>query len=328
MMKAILVKEPGDADRLVIGEAPTPKPADDELLVKVKAAALNRADILQRQGRYPPPPGASPILGLDMAGVVEQAGPKCVRWRQGDRVFSLLSGGGYAEYVTVSGEMAMPVPESLSFEEASSIPETFLTAYQALFWLGGLQAKEWALVHAGASGVGTAAIQLAREVGAGVIATAGSDQKLAACLRLGSAVAINYKEGPFAPKVLAATEDRGVNLILDFVGAPYWEQNLSSLALGGRLVLLATMGGSEVGHLNISALMRKWVQIIGTTLRPRSQDYKISLTRDFGRFALPRFADGRLKPVVDRIFPWEKAAEAHRYMEENKNIGKIVLNGM
>lgn len=325
-MKAILVKEPGDADQLTIGEFPTPQPAAEELLVKVKATALNRADILQRQGRYPPPPGASPILGLDMAGIVEHAGAKCVRWHKGGRVCGLLSGGGYAEYVVINEKMAMPIPENLSFEEAASIPEVFITAYQALFWLGKLQAKEDILIHAGASGVGTAAIQLAKEIGANkIIVTASSERKLNACRQLGAAVAISYKEGAFAPKVLAATENRGVDLILDFIGAPYWEGNLSSLALEGRLILLATMGGVDVEHLNLGAIMRKRIQVIGSTLRVRSQDYKVKLTHDFSEFALPRFAAGKLKAVIDRTFSWEEATKAHQYMEANMNIGKIIL---
>jgi putative PIG3 family NAD(P)H quinone oxidoreductase len=324
-MKAILIKELGNADQMRIGEVLAPKPADDELLVKVKAAALNRADILQRQGHYPPPPGASPILGLDMAGIVEQVGIKCTGWKPGDRVCGLLSGGGYAEYAVINAKMAMPVPENLSFEAAASIPEAFLTAYQALFWLGDLQPKENILIHAGASGVGTAAIQLVKEAGANAMVTAGSERKLDACRQLGATTAINYKESPFAPKVLAATENRGVDLILDFVGAPYWEQNYTALAPDGRLIFLATMGGSELAHFSLSSLMRKRIKLIGSTLRVRSLDYKIRLTQDFAQFALPRFADGRLKAVVDKTFPWEEVAKAHGYMEENLNIGKIVL---
>jgi putative PIG3 family NAD(P)H quinone oxidoreductase len=327
-IKAILVKEPGDADQLILGTYPMPEPSDDELLVKVKATALNRADILQRRGLYPPPKGASPILGLEMAGIVEWVGPKCYGWRPGDRVFGLLPGGGYAEYAVLPETMAMPIPENFSFEEAAAIPEVFLTAYQALFWLGNLQKKEEVLIHAGASGVGTAAIQLVREKGATAIITAGSEQKLAVCRELGAQTAINYKEGPFAPKVLEATENRGVNLILDFIGASYWEQNLSVLATDGRLVLIALLGGAKVDQLDLRVLLKKRIQITATTLRARSQDYKIRLARDLSEFALPRFKDGRLKPVIDRIFPWEEVVQAHRYMEENKNIGKIILNNM
>jgi putative PIG3 family NAD(P)H quinone oxidoreductase len=324
-MKAILVKEPGDAGQLIMGTYPIPEPSDDELLVKVKATALNRADIMQRQGRYPPPEGASLVLGLEMAGVVEWVGPKCSGWSPGDRVFGLLPGGGYAEYAVIPGAMAMPIPENFSFEEAAAIPEVFLTAYQTLFWLGNLQEKEVVLIHAGASGVGTAAIQLAREKGATVIITAGSEQKLAACRELGAKTAINYKEGSFAPKVLETTENRGVNLILDFVGAAYWEQNLSVLATDGRLVLISTLGGTKVERLDLRVLMKKRIQITATTLRARSQDYKVRLTWDLSEFVLPCFKDGRLQPVIDRIFPWEEVVQAHRYMEENKNIGKIIL---
>jgi len=324
-MKVILVKEPGDAGQLVLGTYPMPEPSNDELLVKVKATALNRADIMQRQGRYPPPKGASPLLGLEMAGVVEWVAPKCSDWRPGDRVFGLLPGGGYAEYALIPEAMAMPIPENFSFEEAAAIPEVFLTAYQTLFWLGNFQKKEVVLIHAGASGVGTAAIQLAGEKGATVIITAGSERKLAACREIGAKMAINYKEGPFAPKVLEATENRGVNLILDFIGAAYWEQNLSVLATDGRLVLIAMLGGAIVERLDLRILLKKRIQITATTLRARSQDYKIRLVRDLSEFALPRFKDGRLKPAIDRIFPWEEVVQAHRYMEENKNIGKIVL---
>ena len=327
-MKAILVKEPGDADQLTLGTYPIPEPADNELFVKVKATALNRADVLQRKGFYPPPKGASPILGLEMAGVVERIGSKCSGWKAGDRVFGLLPGGGYAEYVSLPGAMAMPIPDNLSFEEAAAIAEVFLTAYQTLFWIGKIQADDIVLIHAGASGVGTAAIQLVKEAGATCIITAGSEQKLRTCLELGATEAINYKEGPFARKVLQVTNNRGVDVILDFVGASYWEQNLSVLATDGRWVLIAVLGGTKVEQLNLGALMKKRIQLTATTLRARSQEYKIQLTQDFAEFSLPRFSDGRLKPVIDRVFPWEHVVEAHRYMEANKNIGKIILNGM
>ncbi len=327
-MKAILVKEPGDAHQLMLGTYPAPIPADDELLVNVKAAALNRADIYQRKGFYPPPKGASPILGLEMAGIVERVGTRCSGWQPGDRLFGLLPGGGYAEYVSIPAAMAVPIPENLSFEEAAAIAEVFLTAYQALFWIARIQSGETVLIHAGASGVGTAAIQLTRESEATAVVTAGTDEKLDACRELGAKAAINYKEGPFAQKVLNATEDRGVDLVLDFVGAAYWDQNLSVLATDGRWVVISILGGSKVEQVDLRMLIKKRIQLTATTLRARSQDYKIRLTRDFSEFALPRFADGRLKPVIDRIFPWEQVVEAHCYMEANKNIGKIILNNM
>ena len=227
------------------------------------------------------------------------------------------------------GAMAMPIPGNLSFEEAAAIAEVFLTAYQALFWIGKIQSGDTILIHAGASGVGTAAIQLVKEAGGRSIITAGSEKKLAFCQELGANVALNYKEGEFAPKVLEASNQMGVDIVLDFVGGPrtgsrilrYWRQ----MRVG---VLIALLGGAKVEQVNLGILLKKRIQLSATTLRARSQDYKVCLTRDFSEFALERFADGRLKPIVDRVFPWEEVAEAHRYMEANKNIGKIVLNGM
>lgn len=327
-MRAILVTEPGGVDVLRLGEHADPAPARGELLVEVRAAALNRGDILQRQGKYPAPPGASPLLGLEVSGVVRDVTEDCGGWRTGDRVCGLLTGGGYAEYAVLPAGTAIPVPENLTFEEAAAIPEAFLTAYQTLFWLGKLEADEWVLVHAGASGVGTAAIQLVREAAARAIVTAGSERKLKACLELGAEVAIDREAGDFVRRVLDATDQRGANLILDFVGATYWEGNLDSIAMDGRLILIGTLGGSRVDRFDLAAIMRKRVQVVGTTLRARSLEYKERLTRDFTDFAFPLFADARLKPVVDRVFRWEDVARAHRYMEENRNIGKIVLNGM
>jgi tumor protein p53-inducible protein 3 len=327
-LRAILVREPGGPEQLELGEHPQPQPGDDEMLVKVRAAALNRADILQRQGKYPPPSGASPLLGLDIAGVVERAGPRCADWKPGERVFGLLSGGGYAEYAVLPCAMAMRVPDALSFEEAAAIPEAFLTAYQCLFWLARFERGERVLIHAGASGVGTAAIQLAREAGAYVLATAGEKEKLDACRRLGAEVAIDYRAEDFAEVVLQGTAGRGADVILDFVGASFWEQNWRTVAVDGRWILIGTLGGSRVERLDLGALMRKCLQLTGTTLRGRSLEYKSALTRDFASSALPALAQGRLRPVVDRVFPWQQVADAHRYMEENRNIGKIVLNGM
>ncbi|MBD3306461.1 zinc-binding dehydrogenase [candidate division KSB3 bacterium] len=324
-MQAVLVNEAGDADHLTLGSYPMPRPAEDELLVKVKATALNRADVMQRQGLYPPPKGASPILGLEMAGVVETVGSQCQGWQPGDRVFGLLPGGGYAEYAVIPGAMAMPIPEHFSFEDAAAITEVFLTAYQCLFWIARLQAGETVLIHAGASGVGTAAIQLVKAFGARAIVTAGTAQKLDACRNLGADVAINYKEGRFAEKVFEATDGQGVQVILDFVAAAYWEQNLTALAIDGRMVIIAALGGTKVDQVDLGSILKKRLQITGTSLRVRSLEYKIQLTREFADFALPRFADGRLKPVIDRVFAWDAVQEAHRYMEANKNIGKIVL---
>ncbi len=324
-MKAVLVKSPGGTDRLTLGETDRPQPSDNELLIKMKATSLNRADLLQRQGHYPPPPDASPVLGLDLAGVVERAGKNCPEWKEGDAVFGLIAGGGYAEYAVIHHKMAMRKPQNLTFEEAAAIPEAFLTAYQALSFLGDLQPDQYVLIHAGASGVGSAAIQLAREMGAKPIITAGSEEKLAACRKLGAIGAINYHKGTFAEEVMDETQGRGVDLVIDFIGANYWEQNLSVLAMDGKLVFLSMMSGSQIDRFDLRIFMKKRLKIMGSTLRNRPLDYKIALTAAFSQYAMPRFEEGQLRPVIDRVFSWEAVAEAHQYMEENRNTGKIVL---
>ncbi|WP_345159120.1 NAD(P)H-quinone oxidoreductase [Pontibacter saemangeumensis] len=323
-MKAILVKQPGGPEQLVLGEHEQPLPGPSELLVRVHATALNRADTLQRQGKYPPPKGASPLLGLEIAGVVEEAGIRCTRFKNGDEVFGLLPGGGYAEYAIIQEDMALPVPANLTMEEAAAIPEVFLTAYQALVWLGRLQAGERVLVHAGASGVGTAAIQLARALQAEVLVTA-SEQKLQACLDLGAHRAINYKEVPFEDEVLAHTNSEGVDVIVDFIGGPYFNANIECLRLDGRLVLLATLGSGKVEAFDLRKVLAKRLHIMGSTLRSRTRGYQAQLTEEMWAFAKPHFESGRIKPVIDSVFDWQQVAEAHRYMEQNRNIGKIVL---
>lgn len=297
----------------------------DGLIVQVKATALNRADLMQKRGLYPPPKGASPILGLEMAGEVVQVGGSVKDWKPGDRVFALLPGGGYAEKVSIPAGMAMPIPDGWSYEQAAAVPEVFLTAYLNLFMLGGLREGSTVLIHAGASGVGSAAIQLVREAGAVSIVTAGSPEKLEACLRLGAHKAINYKEGPFAPQVKEATGGLGVDLILDLIGASYFEQNLDCLAVNGRLVLIGLMGGSRIQNLDLNRLLMRRIQLIGSTLRSRPVTEKIELTRQFNEFASRRFAEGRMQPVIDSVWELEQVNEAHERMERNENIGKIVL---
>lgn len=297
----------------------------DGLIVQVKATALNRADLMQKRGLYPPPKGASPILGLEMAGEVVQVGGSVKGWKPGDRVFALLPGGGYAEKVSIPAGMAMPIPDGWSYEQAAAVPEVFLTAYLNLFMLGGLREGSTVLIHAGASGVGSAAIQLVREAGAVSIVTAGSPEKLEACLRLGAHKAINYKEGPFAPQVKEATGGLGVDLILDLIGASYFEQNLDCLAVNGRLVLIGLMGGSHIQNLDLNRLLMRRIQLIGSTLRSRPVTEKIELTRQFNEFASRRFAEGRMQPVIDSVWELEQVNEAHERMERNENIGKIVL---
>ncbi len=323
-MKAILQESPGGPETLYVGETATSDPEADEVLVRVRATALNRADLMQREGRYPPPPGSSEILGLETAGVVEAVGPACDGWTVGDRAFGLLPGGGYAEYVTFDYRMALPIPDVLSFEEAAAVPEVFLTAFQALYWLGNLSEGERVLIHAGASGVGTAAIQLVREAGAQAYVTA-SAPKHTLCLDLGATLALDYKADDFAERVLEATDGRGVDIILDFIGAPYFEKNVRALAVDGRLVSLALMGGGTLEQLHLGTLFRKRLHLLFTTLRNRPTAYKVALTHDFAARILPLFEAGRLKPIIDSVYDWTDVQEAHRRMGDNRNAGKIVL---
>jgi len=324
-MKAVLMSGTGGVEVLHIAEHPDPVMKEDELLVRVKATALNRADLLQRRGKHPPPKGVPDILGLEMAGEVADVGAACRGWRIGDRVCALLPGAGYAERVSIPMGLAMRIPENLSFEQAAAIPEVFLTAYQNLFNVARLAAGQTVLIHAGASGVGTAAIQLVREAGGNSLVTAGSPEKITRCVALGARAGWNYKDGPFAPWVAEQTGGRGVDIVLDFVGAPYFEQNLQALAVDGRMVVIGTMGGAEVGKFSLRILMSKRLLIAGAGLRSMETARKIALTRGFSEFALPRFADGRLVPIVDTVFDWHQVGDAHLRMESNVNTGKIVL---
>ena len=323
-MKAIRVENPGTESRLVLGECEKPVPDSHELLVRVHATALNRADLLQRSGKYPVPPGASPLLGLEMAGVVEQVGNDSTRWSVGDRVFGLLPGGGYAQYVTIPSEMALLIPTACSFEEAAAIPEVFLTAFQALVWLGELREGELVLIHAGASGVGTAAIQLAKERGARVWVTA-SKPKHTLCLDLGAERAIDYKAEDFSEVVKESTGGEGVNVVMDFLGASYFLKNLDALGVDGRLIMLALMGGARVESLNLAHMFRKRIHIKASTLRSRSTSYKVSLTQAFWRAYGDLFGRNVIKPVIDSVFDWEEVEKAHELMAANKNSGKIIL---
>jgi putative PIG3 family NAD(P)H quinone oxidoreductase len=251
-------------------------------------------------------------------------GPGCVNWSEGDPVFGLVPGGGYAEYAVIHKDMAMAVPPGLSLIEAAAIPEVFLTAYQALHWLGEMQADNHVLIHAGASGVGTAAIQLVKQVDAHPYITA-SAPKHDACRELGAEATIDYESEDFAERIQSVTDGRGVDIILDFIGAPYFHKNVTSLAVDGRIVQLATLGGSTVKEVSLRALMAKRVHLLASTLRSRSQDYKVRLTSEFAADCLPHFVDGDLHPVIDSTFDWTEASEAHRRMENNENVGKIVL---
>ena len=323
-MRAVRVSKEGDPEYLTIGEVPTPEPGPDEVRVNVHATALNRADTFQRRGHYPPPEGASPILGLEMAGIVDEVGDRVLDWHEGDRVFSLLAGGGYAEQVVVHKDLLMALPPGLSTKEAAAIPEVFLTAYQSLHWLGGVQSGHRVLIHAGGSGVGTAAIQLAREAGAHPYVTA-SASKHGVCRELGAEAAIDYESEDFAQRIDEITNGEGVHIIIDFIGAPYFHQNVASLAMDGRVIQLATLGGSTVEEVSLRELMAKRVQLLTSTLRNRSLDYKIQLTQEVASDVLPKFVDGQLRPVIDSTYDWTEVADAHRRMENNENAGKIVL---
>jgi tumor protein p53-inducible protein 3 len=324
-MKAILQAETGGPEVLTLGEAAEPVLGERDVLVRVQAAGVNRADILQRKGLYPPPPGASPVMGLEVAGRVVRVSPGCRRRRPGERVFAVVPGGGYAEYAAVDERLALPVPENLTIEEAAGIGEVFLTAYQALFFLARIAPQESVLFHAGASGVGTAGIQLARSHGCRVLVTAGSARKLLFCRELGADTAINYREEEFPERVMAATAGQGVDVIVDVVGAPYFKKDFDCIATDGRLIILSLMGGRMLEKFDLSRLLLKRIQVVGSTLRNRSLEYRIRLAEAFAGDFLNLFVSGDLRPVIDRVFPWDRAADAHRCIESNETIGKVVL---
>lgn len=323
-MKSVIVKKPGGYEQLEVVDMNIPKLNEGELLIKVHSAAVNRTDIITREGKV----GylENSILGVEISGVVTEINGKS-SFSIGDRVMGLVNGGGYAEFAVMPSDRAIKVPDSLSFDEAAAIPEVFLTAYQTLFWLGKLKKHETVLIHAGASGVGTAAIQLAKHISdAKVIVTAGSKRKLDFCRELGADVLINYKEQSFDEEVLKATNSRGVDLILDFVGADYWNKNLASIKKEGRWVLIGILGGAEVEKVNLLSIMSKCIQFTGTLLTPRSNEYKALLTKEFSENIIPYFEDKKIKPIIDTKFSLEDIGKAHLHMEGNHNIGKIIIN--
>jgi tumor protein p53-inducible protein 3 len=328
-MKALLIDNSSEIPSMKIGEFAKPEPGEHELLVKIEATALNRADLMQKEGKYPPPKGASPILGLEMAGTVEETGGGVTSYQKGDRVFGLLAGGGYAEYCTIHQGLAMRIPDVLSFEEAAAVPEVFLTAFQAIIWLAELKNEETILIHAGASGVGTAAIQLAKSLRqARVITTTGSDEKCSMTAFLGADLCMNYKDENYAESLTDTYGKNSVNVILDFVGAPYWEKNLEVLSTDGRLIYLAMLGGATVENMSLVPILRKRLTIKGSTLRNRSEQYKMDLTSDFWSHSSDLFKQKKLNPVIDSVFDWREVNEAHSKMENNLNAGKIILTGM
>jgi tumor protein p53-inducible protein 3 len=323
-MKAIVVHSDGQKPRLVWEEVPDIDYGPDEVLVAVRATAVNRADLAQARGNYPPPPGASEILGLEMAGEIEAVGEMVTDWAVGDRVCALLPGGGYAEKAAVPAAMLLRLPDKWSFVWGAAVPEVWLTAFVNLFLEGDLQKGESVLIHAGGSGVGTAAIQLAHAVGAHVFITAGAPQKLKTGRDLGADLTINYKEQDFYDVIMAATDGEGVNLILDPVGADYLDRNVALLRPFGRMVLIGLLSGSR-GEMELRHVLRKRLRLIGSTLRTRPPAEKISITREFEARFWSMLVSGDLKPIVDTTFPLPEAQAAHEYVRQNRNIGKVIL---
>ena len=325
MMKAIIRIGDGGPEVLQLAEAPSPTPTATQILVDVHATALNRADTIQRRGGYPPPPGESDIIGLEIAGTVSAMGDAVKGGiSKGDRVFGLVGGGGYAEQAVIDYRMAMPIPEAWSFEEAAAVPEVFFTANENIFTLGKLSAGETILIHAGGSGVGSAGVQISQHAGATVFVTAGTPEKINRCKELGATEGINYKTTDFVTEIQRLTDGQGVDVVLDFIGAPYFERNLSILKTKGRLLQVGLIGGSAT-EINLNTVMRNRLQIIGSVMRPQSIDEKIAITQRFVERWLPGLKSGVLQPIIDTVFPLAEAAQAHAYMETNRNFGKIIL---
>jgi NADPH2:quinone reductase len=324
-MKAIIITQPGGPEVLQIEERPVPLLAPNEALIKVHAAGVNRPDVYQRKGNYPPPSGApADIPGLEIAGIVIEVGADVKRWQAGDKVCALVTGGGYAEYCNVPEGQCLPIPGELTFVEAASLPETFFTVWTNVFDRGKLQGDETLLVHGGSSGIGVTAIQMAKALGHTVYVTAGSDDKCSFCEDLGAAKAINYKKESFAEVIKQITNGEGVNVVLDMIGGDYTADNLKSLAEEGRLVLINAMNGKDV-QVDLSIVMRKRLTITGSMLRSRDKSFKAAIAQNLEKTIWPQIAAGKIKPIISEVFPAERAADAHRLMESSEHIGKIVI---
>jgi NADPH2:quinone reductase len=323
-MTAIEISKPGGPDVLQPRTVPVPKPGAGQILVRNAAAGVNRPDVAQRTGAYPPPPGHSPLPGLEIAGDVAAVGPGVSRWKIGDKVCALVNGGGFAQYTIAEEAIALPIPAGLDMVAAAAVPETFFTVWNNVFERGGLKAGEWFLVHGGTSGIGTTAIQLAKAFGAKVIATAGSAEKCKVCTGLGADRAVNYRAEDFVAVAREATGGKGVDVTLDMVAGDYTERNIVAAAEDGRIVQIAVLGGAEV-KFNISRLMMKRLTLTGSTLRPRTREVKASFARALEAKVWPLLASGKVKVVMDSTFPLAKAADAHRRLEAADHIGKIVL---
>ncbi len=320
----IEITEPGGPEKLVPNRRPVPRPAPGEVLIKVATAGVNRPDCLQRQGGYPPPPGASDIPGLEVAGTIAALGEGVEDWMIGDEICALLTGGGYAEYCTAPAPQCLPIPAGLTLQQAAALPETFFTVWSNVFDRARLQPGETLLVHGGTSGIGTTAIQLAKALGSRVFVTVGGAEKMQPCLDLGAERAIDYREEDFVQAVKELTRNRGVEVILDMVGGDYTQRNLSALAVEGRLVFIAFLRGAKV-ELNLAPVMMKRLTVTGSTLRARPVEHKAPIARSLQHIVWPLLAGGVVRPVIDRVFPLSEAAAAHALMESNRHIGKLLL---
>jgi putative PIG3 family NAD(P)H quinone oxidoreductase len=325
-MRAVIAPDPGGPDALVVTDLPDPTPAAGEVVIAMAATAVNRADTLQRQGLYPPPPGASDVLGLECSGTVVAVGPGVDRWHEGDEVCALLAGGGYAEQVLVAAGQLMPVPEGVDLVTAGALPEVACTVWSNLFMVAGLQPGETLLVHGGGGGIGTFAIQLAHALGARVLTTAGSAEKLEVCRSLGADVGINYRDDDFVEAVRAATDGRGADVILDNMGAKYLARNLDALATEGRLVVIGMQGGTTA-ELDLGLLMRKRAAVVATSLRARPVEEKAAICAAVVEHVWPLVAQGHVRVLVHEVLPLDRVAEAHQVMEDSSHVGKIVLTG-
>jgi putative PIG3 family NAD(P)H quinone oxidoreductase len=323
-MTAIGMEQPGGPEVLRPVSRPVPRPGPGDVLVRVAAAGVNRPDLMQRQGKYPPPPGAPDILGLEIAGTIVAAGPSTSGLEVGRQICALVAGGGYAEFCAVPAPQCLPIPGPLSLVEAAAVPETFFTVWANLFDRGRLKPGEWALVHGGASGIGTTAIQLGRALGAKIITTVGNERKGDACLALGATASINYRQQDFVEAVKQITGGRGVNVVLDIIGGEYFERNLSVLAMDGRLIQVGLMGGPKT-QLNLIPVMQRRLTITGSLLRPRTVEEKGAIAKALEAQVWPLLNAGTVKPIIQGTFPLARAAEAHRALEEGDHIGKIVL---
>ena len=323
-MTVIEITEPGGPEKLASSRRPLPQPAFGEVLIKVAAAGINRPDCLQRQGAYPPPPGASDIPGLEVAGTIVALGEGVDDWKVGDTVCALLTGGGYAEYCTAPALQCLPIPTGLSMEQAAALPETFFTVWSNVFDRARLRPGETLLVHGGTSGIGTTAIQLAKALGSRVFATVGGSEKIQICLDLGAERVINYREEDFVQVIKEITDNKGVDVILDMVGGDYIQRNLSALAVEGRLVFIAFLRGAKV-ELNLAPVMMKRLTITGSTLRARPVVHKAPIAQALRKTVWPLLSSGVIRPIIDRVFPLTEVSAAHTLMESNRHIGKLLL---